>query len=490
MDARDTVRRVVVETNPYWPFSALNRMPYRLAIAAVARRMRRLAGVRALYLRNGLTRPDWVPGISDIDLTLVTESMPDARREYALMRAIRDEYRALKRVFPMLGELGVLTPTTAGAWSRFGVDGYETRYWHAVFGDALPGLGFEPGPQRFRFDAWSHARLFGLDVLQRRMLAGDGASFLSVRELRRVAAKVLAHCALARGEPRTALPLPAGATTPAAVAAVALRHLDAAARSLDLSRVWADSPAAAAAAATGAPTQIASGEALQLRPGLAQPPSGIDAIVAADRHRIASLRDGLDLRETEACFAWIAQCLPAGELLPSVVTPAVLSHWLRHADPYLHTHVRKHGRMVYGAGAVLPEAPHERAFAHAVLAQAPNAIAAARSPEIVAPLAAAFVGGRAFGLAVERALFVRTLLACGTASSQYHEMAAESRRRYGDLLAQVGDIRARALRDADDAGLAAFALLRELADDVAAGVEHVDVDHLLFRRAGGAPARG
>jgi hypothetical protein len=483
MDARDIVRRAVVATNPYWPLSALNRVPYRVAVAAVARRMRRLEGARSLHLRNSLTRPDWEPGVSDIDLTLVTEATPDARRDYALLCSVRDAYRGLKRAFPMLGELDVLTSATVGAWSRLGVAGHETKSWQTVFGEGTDRLGDRPGEQRFRLDACDHARYFCLGPLQQRFFAGAGVSPLSARELRRIAAKVLAYAALARGEARTAAVLAGGAMTPAGMAATALRSLDAAARSLDLSGLWAEPPAGSASAIDGATGDLAFAQRPEPRGAIARPAPGIDAIVDADRLRIVILRDDLGAQDTEAAFAWLARDASSGAASVKVVTPAVLAHWLRCSDPYLYTHLVRYGRVAYGRAVTLPAAPHERSYARCVLAQAPNVISAARSRDLVPPFAAEFVAGRPFALAVERALFVRTLLACGTVSPWHHELAAESRRRFGDDLARRDAIRERAVQDADGAGFAAFALLRELADDVALGIGRTNVEDLIFRRA-------
>jgi hypothetical protein len=481
MIARDLARRAVLATNPHWPFSALNRWPYRAAIAAAARRMRRLGSVRALCLRNSLTRADWVPGLSDIDLTLVVEPIADVGADYERLRSIWHEHAALKRAFPMLGEMDVLTTTTLGAWSRFGIAGHETRQWRCVFGSVPEGLGPAAGGQRHAFDACNHALYFCIGVLQTRMFEGEGASLLSARELRRVAEKVAAYAALARGEARDASPLPAGATTPAGVAAAALWRLDATVRSVDLSGVWADPPAGAFVAIEGADAALPPDDRPAPQRRLPADLRDVEAVVDGEQARIVVLRAGLDARAMEAAFAGIARVADRGGLPVKVVTPAVFAHWVRCLDPYSYTGLLQSGRAAHGRSVRLPAPPHERSFAHGLLWQASNAIVAARSGDLLPPRAAAFLRDGDFARTVNRALFARTLVECGTVSPWHAGLAAEARRLHGDVLARADATRARAERDATGAALEAFELLREVAEGTAAAIERSDAGALVFR---------
>jgi len=473
MSSREFIRRIVTATNPHWPWSAINRWPYRIAIGATARRMRRLGPVRSLYLRNGLTRADWEPAVSDIDLTLVTAAVPDGEDDYALLGSIWSAYASLKRVFPMLGELDVQTEATVEACSRFGMAGYETRFWQPVFGDGTSGLGFRPGAQRFRLDACNHAQVACLDLLQQRFFDGGGATPLAMREMRRIAAKVLAYAALARGEARTGSVLATDVLTPAGVAAVALQHLDAAARSVDVTWLGVTPPDDPAGAAAGAGAALPFAE--RPPPGIdaALLGTGVDAIVDANRFRIAILREDLALPQMQASFEGLARTFGADAVTVRVTTPAVFAHWVRYAEPFFYTHLLEHGRVMGGRTVVLPGAPPERSLVYSVLAQAPNMISAARSRDLVAPFGAAFVNGRQFALAVERALFVKTLFAGGRVSPSHGSMMAECERRFGDVLRRAVAIRERAIERPAVAGFEAFLLLRELAQDTASALEKV-----------------
>jgi hypothetical protein len=458
---RDLVRHLVVGTNPYWPFSALNKVPYRVALAAMARRMKNRGDVRGLYLRNGLLGGDWVPGISDIDLTLVTGDI-DAQPEHAYrtVRWIWAQYDILKRTFPMLGELDILTPKTLPAWSRFAVTGYETRFWKPLVGDRVTSLGYDDAPLRLQFDALNHAVLFYLDFLLPRVLGG-ARSHVSAGEMRRIGSKVIRYAALATGRTADRAAVSDG-VPPSSVAAAALNALDEAVRHVDFSSLWASSPAGARHCIDRAGSDLPSENRPEHR----------YAVVTGCRVPIVILREG-QWEEVDSTLA-------ASQ--PMVVTPAVFQHIVRCYDPFLYTHLLTCGRVAFGRPVSLPPAPHERSFAYNILVQLQNVLSAARSRGVLPQHAAAFIAGRAFELAVERALFIKTLLACGTVSPWYDELQAERRRRYGDYDARVAEIRQHALRDAGAAGLEAFTLLGGLARELADSVSEANVDARIFRR--------
>jgi hypothetical protein len=82
MTLREAIRTAVVKTNPHWPFSTLNKLPYSLALKAFVQVCRQFSEVKSVYLRHGLTRDDWLPAVSDIDLTLIIESSLSIEAEF------------------------------------------------------------------------------------------------------------------------------------------------------------------------------------------------------------------------------------------------------------------------------------------------------------------------------------------------------------------------------------------------------------------------
>src|SRR5437016_5956468 len=101
MKIRDIVRTAVLKTNPHWPFSSLNKTPYYLAIRIFVQACKRFPEIHSVYLRAGLTEGHWLPGLSDIDLTLVIDSKLTVEREFVFLRSFWKRYKFLKCFFPM-----------------------------------------------------------------------------------------------------------------------------------------------------------------------------------------------------------------------------------------------------------------------------------------------------------------------------------------------------------------------------------------------------
>lgn len=67
---RNLLRTYALRSNPYWPFTRLNRWPYDIALDTLVRVVRTSPEIRSVYVRAPREQP-WIPGLTDIDLTLI-----------------------------------------------------------------------------------------------------------------------------------------------------------------------------------------------------------------------------------------------------------------------------------------------------------------------------------------------------------------------------------------------------------------------------------
>ena len=140
------LRMLVLKTNPYFPFRYTNRWPYYLALKRTVAMVRPYAEVRALYLHHGVASGAWVPGLSDIDLFVIVERGLPAAREFDIVDSLRANYRRLKRWFPMLGELRILSADDLNPWLRATSEGPTPRSWMLLYGTPVLDLAFDHSP--------------------------------------------------------------------------------------------------------------------------------------------------------------------------------------------------------------------------------------------------------------------------------------------------------------------------------------------------------
>ncbi len=101
MKIKDLVRIVVIKTNPYWPFSILNKLPYYVAIIVFIRVFKRFHEIKSIYLRHGLIKENWIPALSDIDLTLIINSNLKLEEEYCFLKSFWRKFFLIKKLFPI-----------------------------------------------------------------------------------------------------------------------------------------------------------------------------------------------------------------------------------------------------------------------------------------------------------------------------------------------------------------------------------------------------
>jgi predicted nucleotidyltransferase len=123
------------------PFTWVYRALYAGGIRACVRSLRRLPGVRSVYLWRGLTRPGQaVYGLSDIDILVVVGSAEH-------VPAVEREYERLRRWVPMLAprQVNVLHPAQLRMmyekmpWHRSRID-TERPHWRRLWGRPIEGL--------------------------------------------------------------------------------------------------------------------------------------------------------------------------------------------------------------------------------------------------------------------------------------------------------------------------------------------------------------
>ena len=137
------------------PFTWLYRQIYALAVRLCVRRLQRIKGVVAVYLRRGLASGVPLYGLSDIDLLVMVDSTKASR----VRAQIHYQYELLRRLIPMLpeGELALFDPgefRILYEQSPFHRQRFEQgrRQWQRLFGeDIFRNLPPPPSPEEERY---------------------------------------------------------------------------------------------------------------------------------------------------------------------------------------------------------------------------------------------------------------------------------------------------------------------------------------------------
>jgi hypothetical protein len=318
---RTLLRTYILKTNPYFPFLYLNRCPHLLARKAVVNAVRRHREVRAVYVRRGSASGECIPGVSDIDISIILESGLPADREFEVLDHIHARFRGLRRWFPMLGELEILSENDLATWLPATSETPVPRSWILLHGAPLIDAWLNDSPNwpanAIKFALWIY-----LDLIPPCLLNPD--PYLRRVDMRRRTRKILRLLnPILSGRGLTERRVHAEMEVPLLVAS--------AAEALD---------AAVSAAACGGPQERA----------------GCRSVVAfADKVAVV-LESGLAPEEIAAAVQGHGYGLPA---LP--LSAEVFQYWVRKYDPYIYSSLLRHREIVYGSDPLPAMTPPGRA---------------------------------------------------------------------------------------------------------------------------------
>ena len=152
-----------------WPgFRGLYHQGYELGLAFTTSRLKSLPDILAILLRVGEDGRSWVPGLSDYDLTLLTERF-DPPRTIQFLEELWASYRRIKKSVPQLGETEVMNLEEYVDFLSFGpmptaslkrTDPLFVRPGSAVINNTVQRIRRVPGEREFLLDALSRYILF------------------------------------------------------------------------------------------------------------------------------------------------------------------------------------------------------------------------------------------------------------------------------------------------------------------------------------------
>ncbi len=424
---RALLQTAIVTSNPVFPFRHLNRLPYRLALHLFVRNCRSMPEIRGVYLRHGMAQGDWIPGISDIDLTVTVRKGLTLEEEFRVLTGFWRRQAGLRRWFPMLSDVLILSEDELDAWGRFGIWGYQMRDWNCLLG-APPACSYrEAGLQKDALD----------DALYRyfdRLLAWyfEPHTELNCQRMRRVATRIFRHA-------------PVELRTPEDPALLVARTL------IGLERWIAQVEETGATAEGGAGAE----ESVIVHHDFYLVVPGLDGKEDRNEDREAALRQRLLQLREEA---------PKGKRV-RFATRGLVQYWLRIWNPRQHQDWLTDSEIVLGKNVVREIGPpDEEAGIRSLLNSASLVLGFPQLEEVILQKRAAWFAGSAFHSMVERGCLLRMYLETGKQWLRHAHGLRAMRREHPAVEQELEEIRKLASAEGCDLvaiRLRAFRLLKE-----------------------------
>ena len=190
---KDIIRTTVVKTNPYWPFSRLNKIPYHLAIKTLVQYYKKFPEIKSVYLTHSVAEGNWVPGLSDIDWIIIIYSNITSEHELVFLETFWHSYGRIKKLFfPMLGEGTIISEYELENMLFSGVKTYESRNWNLIYGTDCSLLNYNQNCIT-KSDMFFHASQFYFESLIKKFFYREGSPFLLREEINRISQKIIKY---------------------------------------------------------------------------------------------------------------------------------------------------------------------------------------------------------------------------------------------------------------------------------------------------------
>jgi hypothetical protein len=481
MNRREIVRTAVTKTNPFWPFSILNKTPYYLAIKACVLMSKGFPEIKSLYLRHGLLREDWIPGVSDIDLTVVIDSKLNVEEEFAFLRSFWTSYNRLKKAFPMLSDINIVNDEHAGSLTQFTILGYESIDWRLLYGKDVIRSNYLKSLARLKTDSLNHALLCYLSLFLKRFYVQEQPTCWAILEMQRLTSKILRYANYLdpnmgdnpgfcqSGENKTDMLCSIiQALEKSVTDSHSLRNSD---NLVENATEWLIEVA---------PRDVFLKEqALELKE-LAPIQESLEAIYLSEVHKIVVMRDGLATPAIRACAEIATRSLRPME--PILVTRSIFDYMVKSYDPYLYTYLLAFRGVAYGDD-VLADVPLPGMgfFIKSVLEQTARVLTFPQSREVILPQTPGWFSGPTFRSVVQRALFAKLYLEHRVIKPWHFELLEHCLEFYPRQCKEFDALReAAGYASASSLSERSFRLLKDLANDVHEGLADSSIVDELF----------
>jgi hypothetical protein len=462
MKSRDILRTAVMGSNPYWPFSRLNKMPYAVAVKAFVQLCKGFPEIKCAYLRAGLAEGNLIPALSDIDLTVIVHGKLALNQEFTFLRTFWRRYGLLKRFFPMIGEVDVLTDRQLKTWTQFGLRGYEAPHWKLLYGTEVLRTGYSENGRRLIKDCLNDALSFYRGYFREKFSAQEQCSYLTAQDLRRITAKIF-RCLRSINPSRPAKSeLLATKSNSLEILYQILRGLERGIGHFESGAV--SSPRDAGVCKLESSNPVFRGDKRANVAELSRLNGAIVSVLRNYHGRIlVVLKSGLNRAELKNCMEALQRVFPLDR--PIVLTGSLFTYMLCHYDPFEYGHLMRFREVLFGKDLV-PEIqpPCQESILEYLLGQVPNILTFPRSRAVFSSnfSATSFLMEHSVRL-VERALILKLYLEKGVVQPWYHELLIECEKRYPEKFVAL-----RTLKERRDGNLLRewFGLLRGLSNDV------------------------
>lgn len=131
---KNIIRKVIIKTNLYWPFSHFNRAIYKLAIKWLIHSYKKSPEIKSIYALGSLATGNYIPGISDVDFMFIIDGKQTLEDEFCVLCSFWKKYYRIYKFFPMFKHFIILNDRYFKTGEELKINNYEWECRRLMYG--------------------------------------------------------------------------------------------------------------------------------------------------------------------------------------------------------------------------------------------------------------------------------------------------------------------------------------------------------------------
>ena len=457
MTIKDLIRTVVLKTNSVFPFNFLNRIPYHITLKTFTLIIGSYSEIKSIYLRHGMSKKNWVPAISDIDITVIISGNLSFEKEFNLLKLLWNKFDRLKKVFLMLGEVDILNEREIEEWSRYTIRGYETSGWRLLYGKEVIKSNYANEDNVLAIDSLNFALTSYLEYFLPKFYSEGGSNYLIQKELTRLASKILRYAGVPFEENRK------GGNKYELLKTV-IKGLESGVDKLN----YEDTEAVATISLKNVVIRDSDLKYFPDVDGLSKHHDKIESFIITYTVQFIILKDDLELAETVDLLNAIRTTFKSEAIKPVIFNFKIFEYMLRIYNPFFYSQLLDQRKVLLGEDSFIKVAKPDLCFYRkALIDDISNIFLFARNKSLIQHKTVHRFIENEFNSIVNRTLFLKLCLEKASLEIMFDNSLKECRKNYPGQIQRLDFILDNYKTiDSEQLSKDAFMLLRTLTGDV------------------------
>jgi len=468
MNIRDLIRISVLKTNSVWPFIYLNKLPYHFAVKTFIYFFSSFKEIKSIYLRHGMTKKNWVPAISDIDLTIIIDGNLLPEETYDFLKSFWEKFERLKKIFPVLGEVDILDESEIESWTRFTIRGYEARNWKLLYGEKTVKSNYKSDQNMISVDSLNYAITNYLEYFIPKFYSKGNPDIIVSAELSRLASKIVKYAASSFSN-NNKRKNKTGLDRRAELLYSVMKGLEPSVRNIKISAFSEEKNFKQDTLLTDVNTEEFKSEYQEIDLSkLESCRDKIDAFIISYTTRFIILKDGIKDDEIIDCIETIQKVFSKQNIKPIILNFAIFEYYLKIYNPFIYSQLLDGRKILFGEDLFLKvKQPDYYFYCKSLIEETSNILLFSRNRELIQSNSVRHFIQNGFSSKAIRGLFLKLYLEKSILEPKYNRHMDDCKKFYPQYIQQVNDlINNNNLVSEDQLSFNTYNLLKSFASDI------------------------